>query len=92
MLSFRSLHRYAPKASLVGTTTRSVSTASRRTYPQYTVYGSNCLLSLKMVLPTFRATRNSIYVDGSKGLGRLILEWTPRDPNGAYCIVSVPLA
>ena len=72
-------------------TTRPLSTGARRTYPQYTVYGHSCFLSLKMVLPTFRATKNAIYVDGSKGLGRLILEWTPRDANGTFVILTVTL-
>lgn len=60
-----------------------VTMAPRRTYPQYTVYGHQCLLSLKIVLPSFRVTQQkAIYVDGSKGMGRVVLEWIPRDANG----------
>jgi hypothetical protein len=84
MFSIRSLtFPSSSKLSRLVPQPRLLTTAQpRRTFPQYTVYGSNCMLSLKVVLPTFRATKQkAIYVD-SKGLGRVVLEWIPRDSNG----------
>ncbi|GKY94162.1 hypothetical protein MPSEU_000382300 [Mayamaea pseudoterrestris] len=84
MLSFRYLTRplTLPKFTTLASTRSLSLNAPKRTYPQYTVYGDTCMLSLKVVLPTFRATKQQgLYVD-SKGMGRVVLEWIPRDSNG----------
>ena len=55
-----------------------------RSNPQYTVFGENCLLSMKTILPRFRVMPGkypTLALDaGSRG--RLILEWLPRDAEG----------
>ena len=52
-----------------------------RTFPQYTVYGETTMLSLKLILPTFRVKKNVLGVDAGKR-GRVVLEWVPRDADG----------
>ncbi|EEC51772.1 predicted protein [Phaeodactylum tricornutum CCAP 1055/1] len=55
---------------------------SVRSYPQYTVFGENCLLSLKILLPSFRISRNNVLsLDNSKK-GRILLEFVPRLADG----------
>lgn len=54
-----------------------------RGLPQYQVFGEDCMLSLKMILPVFRVLRNqqTMVVD-NRGKGKILLEWTPRLAEG----------
>lgn len=81
MLSSRSIHKFS---NLAATAARfKFFSTALRSYPQYTVYGDNCMLSMRIMLPTLKCSRNNaIYVDGSKGVGRILLEWTPRASDG----------
>ena len=61
---------------------------SIRSYPQYTVYGENCMLSVKVLMPAFKVLRsNTLVLDGNKK-GRILLEWTPRTADGTYLLYS----
>jgi hypothetical protein len=52
-----------------------------RAYPQYTVYGENCMLALKLIPPTFQISKTSILFAEKKG--RLLLEWISRSTDGS---------
>jgi len=56
---------------------------SIRSYPQYAVFGERCMLSVKILLPSFRllGQNDVLAVDGNKK-GRILLEWTPRSSSG----------
>jgi hypothetical protein len=57
-----------------------------RSYPQYTIYGENCMLSVKVLMPAFKLLRsNTLVLDGNKK-GRILLEWTPRTADGTYLL------
>lgn len=55
-----------------------------RSFPQYTVYGENCMLSLKVLLPSFKVIRNNLLVLENNKKGRILLEWTPRMADGKH--------
>lgn len=54
-----------------------------KAYPQYAVFGEQCMLSIKFLPPVFKyLDRNqTLIVDGAKK-GRLLMEWIPRNPDG----------
>lgn len=56
---------------------------SVRAFPQYNVFGQQCMLAIKLLPPTFRFYRNSntLSVDSNKK-GRFLVEWIPRNPDG----------
>jgi len=50
--------------------------------PQYTLYDQKCLLSFKVILPSFRLlANNTVVTDGNKK-GAILLEWIPRAKDG----------
>lgn len=53
-----------------------------RSYPQYTIYGEDCMLSVKVLLPNFRILRSNTLVLEKNKKGRILLEWTPRTSDG----------
>jgi Whirly transcription factor len=53
---------------------------SIRAYPQYSVFGENCVLALKILPPTFQVLKSRTLVVEKKG--RLLLEWNPRAADG----------
>jgi Whirly transcription factor len=55
--------------------------ASIRSYPQYSVFGENCVLALKLLPPTFQVLKSRTLVVEKKG--RLLLEWSPRAADGS---------
>lgn len=53
-----------------------------KAFPQYTVFGETCMLTVKVMMPGFRVLKsNTLVVDGNKR-GRIVFEWTPRDAEG----------
>jgi len=53
--------------------------SSKRAYPQYTIYGDEAALSLKLISPTFKSlSGGALLVDPSQR-GRLLLEFALRD-------------
>ena len=76
-----------PPASSLNTSTRSFSYdagkgGSRRMTPSYQVYGEESALTIKTMLPGFKALGSSSMVLDTKRRGRLLIEWTPRNPDG----------
>jgi len=73
-------HAGAPtvRASSGGTSYSTASASDLRSYPQYTVFGEYCMLSVKMLPPAFRLLRNNVLVLDSNKKGKILLEWTPR--------------
>jgi hypothetical protein len=60
----------------------SASPPSLRSAPQYTVFGENCLLSVKLLLPTLKVIKNDfLAIDGNRK-GRFLFEWIPRLGDG----------
>lgn len=53
---------------------------SYRAFPQYSVFGEDCMLAIKIMMPQFRLIRGDtlVVLDGSKR-GRILIEWTPRE-------------
>ena len=62
---------------------------SVRAFPQYNVFGEQCMLAIKLLPPTFRFYRNSntLSVDSNKK-GRFLLEWIPRNPDGTCILID----
>ena len=54
----------------------------RSTGPSYTVFGENCMLNLRIMLPELRLTRNNFLMNDSNHKGRILLEWIPRVEGG----------
>jgi Whirly transcription factor len=50
-------------------------------YPQYSVFGENCVLALKLLPPTFQVLKSRSLVVEKKG--RLLLDWKPRAVDGS---------
>jgi Whirly transcription factor len=55
--------------------------AAIRAYPQYSVFGENCVLALKLLPPTLQVLKSRTLVVEKKG--RLLLEWNPRAADGS---------
>jgi hypothetical protein len=55
---------------------------SRKMNPSYQVYGEESALTIKAMMPGFRALGSSSIVLDNRGRGRLLLEWTPRKADG----------
>ena len=53
-----------------------------KAFPQYSVFGENCMLSIKIMAPSFRLLKNNSLVIDSNKKGRILLEWTPRTADG----------
>lgn len=57
---------------------------SLRAFPQYTIYGVGCVLSVKMISPKFRLVKgDSLAIDPTQK-GRILLEFTPQNGQGEY--------
>lgn len=55
---------------------------SLRAYPQYSIFGEDCMLAVKFLAPSFRVVgANTLVVDSNKR-GRILLEWMPRRSEG----------
>ena len=91
MWSFRSISGAFPKVA--SSWQRAVATTTVRcqpygnglkSYPQYNVFGENCMLCMKLLPPVFKYLRNhqTLTLDSNKK-GRILLEWIPRNPDGA---------
>jgi hypothetical protein len=52
-----------------------------RAYPQYSVFGENCMLALKLLPPAFQVLKSRTLVVERKG--RLLIEWSARTPDGS---------
>ena len=52
-------------------------------YPQYSVFGENCMLSFKMLPPYFKYLdrRQTLILDTRKK-GRFLIEWIPKISDG----------
>mmetsp|Transcript_23550 Transcript_23550/g.33032 ORF Transcript_23550/g.33032 Transcript_23550/m.33032 type:complete len:276 (-) Transcript_23550:104-931(-) len=57
----------------------SMSTDGLRAYPQFSVYGETCVLSIKMISPKFKVVKDGILVPDNYNRGRLLLEFTGRE-------------
>jgi len=53
-----------------------------RAYPQYSVFGEQCILGIKVMLPLFKVLRNQTLVIDNSKRGRLLFEWLARTPDG----------
>lgn len=51
---------------------------SLKATPQYSIFGENTLLSLKVIPPTFKTLRSGALVIDHTKKGRILLEWTPK--------------
>jgi hypothetical protein len=77
-----------PPASFLSTSIRSFSynnagnVGSRKMNPSYQVYGEESALTIKVMMPGFRALGSSSVVLDNKRRGRILLEWTPRNADG----------
>lgn len=78
---FSSLSKWTAKK------TRCLSTAGLKSYPQYTIYGPECFLSVGVILPTLKVLRNDVLVIDSNKSGRFLLEWIARRPDGKPPVV-----
>jgi len=63
---------------------RNVTTRSKlRAFPEYSIYGPDCLLSVKVIFPTFQLLpKSNILSSEGRSNGRILLEWLPRLPTG----------
>lgn len=69
----------------------SSSSSTMRSYPQYNVWGENCWLSVRVLLPEFRMMKNNVLALDSNKKGRILLEWTPRLPSdGTWLTLCEP--
>jgi hypothetical protein len=50
--------------------------------PSYQVYGEESALTVKAIMPGFRALGSSTMVLDSRRRGKFLLEWTPRNADG----------
>ena len=66
--------------------TRCLSTVGLKSYPQYTIFGPECFLSVGVTLPTLKVLRNDVLVVDRNKNGRFLLEWIARGPDGESCL------
>jgi hypothetical protein len=76
-----------PPASALNTSVRSFSYnagkgGSKKMNPSYQVFGEESALTIKAMMPGFRALGSSSVVLDNRRRGRLLLEWTPRNADG----------
>jgi hypothetical protein len=57
-----------------------------RSSPRYTVYGADCILTIKLILPSFKVLKSSLLVPDTTRKGRLLMEWVPRLADGRCSI------
>lgn len=50
--------------------------------PSYQVYGEESALTIKAMMPGFKALGSSSMVLDNRRRGRILLEWTPRNADG----------
>jgi hypothetical protein len=50
---------------------------SLRGFPQYTIFGMNCMMAIKAIVPGYRLINNNLSIEKNKK-GRFLLEFTPR--------------
>ena len=73
--------------SLLVTARRSISSDVNAT-PQYQVYGENAALTIKAIPPEFRHLGSKTVVLDTNQRGRLLFEWTARNPSTGKCLTS----
>lgn len=59
-----------------------------RAYPKYSVFGEN-FLGMKIMPPGFRLIKNEILALDNTRKGRILLEFSPRGPDGKYVWTEV---
>jgi hypothetical protein len=68
------------QTSSYNTTTTNQTRAT--SFPQYTMFSDNCILTAKLLFPQFKHLKNGGYALDPTTKGRLILEWSPRSSDG----------
>ena len=58
------------------------SSKSMRAFPQYSVFGEEAMLAMKVMPPQFRVVKNQILAMDATRKGRILLEFLPRGPDG----------
>ena len=58
--------------------------ALRSSGPNYTIFGENCMLNLRVLLPEFRMSKSNYLIQDNNRRGRLLIEWSPRIEGGTF--------
>jgi hypothetical protein len=72
------------QAPIVQSRNQSTYPRGLRSFPQYQIYGETAMVSMKTILPSFKVQKSDILSLDNTRKGRMLLEFTPRGPDGKY--------